>query len=52
MNYRLGYYGFLSSEELKAEAKKMGEEYCSNQGLRDQRLALEWVSCTVNSEFL
>ena len=43
LNYRLGFYGFLSSQELEAEALSLGEEHCPNQGLRDQRLALEWV---------
>lgn len=46
MNYRLGFYGFLSSRELKAESLYLGEEYCPNQGLRDQRLALQWVRNT------
>lgn len=46
INYRLGFYGFLSSRELEAEALQLGEEYCPNQGLRDQRLALQWVRCS------
>jgi carboxylesterase type B len=44
LNYRLGFYGFLSSQELEAEARRLGEEYRPNQGLYDQRLALEWAS--------
>lgn len=44
INYRLGYYGFLSSRELEMEATAGGEEYNPNLGLHDQRLALEWVS--------
>ncbi|KAF8176379.1 putative lipase [Mycena galopus ATCC 62051] len=36
MNYRLGVFGFASSEALLGEGS-------SNAGLRDQRLALEWV---------
>ncbi|GJP95678.1 carboxylesterase [Aspergillus niger] len=37
INYRLGPYGFLTSDELR----KAG--YKANNGLRDQRVALEWV---------
>jgi hypothetical protein len=44
INYRLGYFGFLASRELQAEAARNGEEYCPNQGLYDQRVALQWVS--------
>ncbi|KAF2177248.1 alpha/beta-hydrolase [Zopfia rhizophila CBS 207.26] len=36
VNYRLGTFGFLGGKELKAEGN-------TNLGLRDQRLALEWV---------
>ncbi|KAJ4319815.1 hypothetical protein N0V84_006196 [Fusarium piperis] len=36
MNYRLGVFGFAQSEALKAEGSE-------NAGLRDQRLAIEWV---------
>ncbi len=43
MSYRLGYFGCLASEELKAEAKLMNEAGYANQGLNDQRLAIEWV---------
>lgn len=35
-NYRLSSFGFLASEEL-------GNEGNINLGLRDQRLALQWV---------
>ncbi|KAJ5792605.1 uncharacterized protein N7503_008583 [Penicillium pulvis] len=37
VNYRLGAPGFLTSEELRQAG------YRSNNGLRDQRVALEWV---------
>ncbi|KAL3463902.1 Alpha/Beta hydrolase protein [Aspergillus heterothallicus] len=37
VNYRLGALGFLTSEELR----KAG--YKANNGLRDQRVAIEWV---------
>lgn len=36
MNYRVGGFGFLPGRELKAEGS-------TNLGLRDQRLALQWV---------
>ncbi|PSN73818.1 putative lipase [Corynespora cassiicola Philippines] len=36
INYRLGFFGFAQSESLK-------EEGSGNAGLRDQRLAIEWV---------
>lgn len=36
INYRLGVYGFAKSDSLHAEGSL-------NAGLRDQRLALEWV---------
>ncbi|PFH59241.1 hypothetical protein XA68_12640 [Ophiocordyceps unilateralis] len=36
MNYRLGFFGFAQSDALK----RQGSE---NAGLRDQRLAMEWV---------
>ncbi|KAM6530327.1 hypothetical protein FALCPG4_008451 [Fusarium falciforme] len=36
MNYRLGVFGFAQSEVLMAEGS-------TNAGLRDQRLAIEWV---------
>ncbi|PCH02393.1 Carboxylesterase, type B [Penicillium occitanis (nom. inval.)] len=36
-NYRLGAFGFLTSEELRAAG------YKANNGFRDQRTAIEWV---------
>ncbi|KJZ75168.1 hypothetical protein HIM_05362 [Hirsutella minnesotensis 3608] len=36
MNYRLGLFGFAQSDALRAEVSE-------NAGLRDQRLAIEWV---------
>lgn len=36
-SYRLGVPGFLTSEELRNAG------YRSNNGLRDQRVALEWI---------
>ncbi|RHZ55824.1 putative carboxylesterase [Aspergillus thermomutatus] len=43
INYRLGLLGFLSSSELSEEADRYGEVGWANQGLHDQRLALQWV---------
>ncbi|KAL2863394.1 putative carboxylesterase [Aspergillus lucknowensis] len=37
VNYRLGAFGFLTSEELRNAG------YKANNGLRDQRVAIEWV---------
>ncbi|KAF1917433.1 Alpha/Beta hydrolase protein [Ampelomyces quisqualis] len=36
VNYRLGFFGFAQSDTLKSEGSE-------NAGLRDQRLAIEWV---------
>ncbi|KAH9887494.1 putative lipase [Xylariomycetidae sp. FL2044] len=36
MNYRLGFFGFAQSNALESEGSE-------NAGLRDQRLAIEWV---------
>jgi carboxylesterase type B len=44
LNYRLGYFGFLTSKELKEEAAKDGQKPFSNMAFYDQRLALLWVS--------
>ncbi|KAF3009971.1 hypothetical protein E8E13_011274 [Curvularia kusanoi] len=37
INYRLAAFGFLSSDEINAEGAQ-------NLGLRDQRLALQWIN--------
>jgi carboxylesterase type B len=37
MNYRLGIFGFAQSDALKTEGSE-------NAGLKDQRLALDWVN--------
>jgi len=50
INYRLGYYGWLSSQELKDQAQEHGESVWANQGLYDQRLALLWVSMVISSQ--
>ncbi|KAL3428965.1 carboxylesterase [Aspergillus tetrazonus] len=44
INYRMGAFGFMSSSELIEEAVQHGEAGWANQGLRDQRLALQWVN--------
>ncbi|KXJ87079.1 Alpha/Beta hydrolase protein [Microdochium bolleyi] len=36
MNYRMGFFGFAQSDALESEGSE-------NAGLRDQRLAIEWV---------
>jgi carboxylesterase type B len=36
INYRLGFFGFAQSDSLKQEGSE-------NAGMRDQRLAMEWV---------
>ncbi|KAL5340273.1 Alpha/Beta hydrolase protein [Aspergillus crustosus] len=37
INYRLGAFGFLTSDELRSAG------YKANNGLRDQRVGIEWV---------
>ena len=36
-SYRTGIFGFLTSEELRAAGFK------ANNGLRDQKVALQWI---------
>ncbi|KAG0045911.1 hypothetical protein BGZ83_008885 [Gryganskiella cystojenkinii] len=50
MNYRLNYFGFLSSTELVQDVNndsrlsdKNSEKSVGNWGLLDQKIALEWV---------
>lgn len=43
INYRLGPWGFLAGSE---EIKESGE---MNLGLRDQRLALQWVQDNIEA---
>jgi para-nitrobenzyl esterase len=42
LNYRLGIFGFFAHPALAAEGSKVG-----NQGLWDQRFALEWVQANI-----
>ncbi|CAK7201544.1 hypothetical protein SEUCBS139899_004250 [Sporothrix eucalyptigena] len=43
INYRLGLLGFLSSTETEVEAVAAGETPIRNQGINDQKLALQWI---------
>ena len=43
INYRLNVLGFFSAPELVAEAAEAGETPVLNQGLNDQKLALQWI---------
>ena len=47
MNYRLGVFGFFGHPALADEDP--GYPYTGNQGLLDQRLALEWVRDNVRA---
>jgi carboxylesterase type B len=47
INYRLNIFGFLSSRELIEEARSVGGEPISNQGLNDQRIALQWIQSSI-----
>lgn len=42
MNYRVGGWGFMPGKELQAEGS-------TNLGLRDQRLALEWIQDNIGA---
>ncbi len=42
LNYRLGVFGFFAHQELSGEGSPLG-----NQGLLDQRAALEWVKSNI-----
>jgi carboxylesterase type B len=39
VNYRVGGFGFMAGKEMQADGS-------TNLGLKDQRLALEWVQGT------
>jgi len=41
--YRHNFFGFLTSKELLEDQKANGETPILNQGLNDQRLALQWI---------
>ena len=42
VNYRLGVFGFMGSEELRVQDKDEGST--GNYGIQDQRLAFKWVA--------
>lgn len=44
LNYRLGVFGFLASEEIRSYNKAHGEAGVGNYGLWDQVEALRWIS--------
>jgi carboxylesterase type B len=48
INYRLNVFGFLSSQALIEEARSLGETPISNQGLNDQRMALQWIQSSIH----
>ncbi|PMD32301.1 alpha/beta-hydrolase [Hyaloscypha variabilis F] len=48
INYRLNVFGFLSSQELIEETKSLGEDFIPNQGLNDQRIALQWIQSSIH----
>ncbi|KIW64075.1 hypothetical protein PV04_09033 [Phialophora macrospora] len=48
INYRLNLFGSVSSRELADEAKGLGEAHVPNQGLDDQRIALQWVQSYIH----
>jgi carboxylesterase type B len=41
--YRHNFFGFLTSKELLDDQKARGETPILNQGLNDQRIALQWI---------
>jgi carboxylesterase type B len=48
INYRLNVFGFMSSRELIDEANALGEVPVLNQGVNDQRLALQWIQSSIH----
>ncbi|PWY90713.1 alpha/beta-hydrolase [Aspergillus heteromorphus CBS 117.55] len=48
INYRIHFLGFLSSQELIAEASDAGEVPILNQGLNDQKIALQWIQKNIS----
>jgi carboxylesterase type B len=48
INYRLNAFGFSSSRELSDEARSLGEVPIHNQGLNDQRIALQWIQASIH----
>ncbi|KAJ4249854.1 hypothetical protein NW762_012197 [Fusarium torreyae] len=48
MNYRLNLFGSTSCRELDEESEALGEVPTPNQGLQDQRIALQWVQSYIH----
>ncbi|KIM93632.1 hypothetical protein OIDMADRAFT_137248 [Oidiodendron maius Zn] len=49
INYRLGAFGFLASEELKKDNAEAGDHGFGNYGLRDQLVAYDWVKKNIEA---
>ena len=47
LNYRLNVFGFLGLDELATE--DVGYPYAGNQGLLDQRAAMQWVQANISA---
>jgi carboxylesterase type B len=43
LNYRVGYGGFLASEDIKADLTRDGHAGVGNFGITDQQVCLDWV---------
>ncbi|KAL4257101.1 Carboxylic ester hydrolase [Pleurotus pulmonarius] len=43
LNFRLGLFGFAASPTIQSDNKASGNSGVGNYGLRDQRVALEWI---------
>jgi carboxylesterase type B len=43
MNFRIGLFGFAASATIREDNHRAGDEGCGNYGLRDQRIAMEWL---------
>ncbi|KAM0208142.1 hypothetical protein ACHAQI_007152 [Fusarium lateritium] len=48
VNYRLNLFGSFSCRELEEESGALGETPVPNQGLHDQRTALQWVQSYIH----
>jgi carboxylesterase type B len=43
INFRIGFFGFAASNNLRDDNKMAGDDGVGNYGLRDQRKAMEWL---------
>ncbi|KAM0543275.1 hypothetical protein ACHAPJ_012359, partial [Fusarium lateritium] len=48
INYRLNLFGSITCRELDEESEALGEVPIPNQGLQDQRIALQWVQSYIH----